>query len=50
MITSVGELKFEWPRQKQNAVADVCRYGFLMQVTALFSEGLRINLPGPGHW
>ncbi|CAE7206022.1 unnamed protein product [Symbiodinium sp. CCMP2456] len=31
MITSVGEIKFDW-------------YGFLMQVTALFSEGLRINL------
>ncbi|CAJ1343384.1 unnamed protein product, partial [Effrenium voratum] len=31
MITSVGELKFEW-------------YGFAMQCTALLSEGLRINL------
>jgi len=31
MITSVGELKFEW-------------YGFCMQCTALLSEGLRINL------
>jgi len=31
MITGVGELKFNW-------------YGFLMQVTALVSEGFRINL------
>eukprot|EP00913_Durusdinium_trenchii_P031732 g29717.t1 len=31
MITSVGELKFEL-------------YGFIMQCTALLSEGLRINL------
>eukprot|EP00434_Breviolum_minutum_P026589 symbB.v1.2.023503.t1/scaffold2074.1/size157288/3 len=31
MITSVGELKFEW-------------YGFCMQCTALLSEGVRINL------
>ncbi|CAJ1406199.1 unnamed protein product, partial [Effrenium voratum] len=31
MITSAGELEFGW-------------YGFLMQCTALFSEGLRINL------
>ncbi|CAE7559641.1 unnamed protein product [Symbiodinium natans] len=31
MITSIGEIRFDW-------------YGFLMQCTALLSEGLRINL------